>query len=116
MACDRFIRWPSPSKRPSRAKCDGALHYFFGDSVEIGIRWDRDRWFVALPGKPSTREFDGLRGPPSSIYRKERFIEVHLGKKNLDVMTRQADLFTNCLADGLAKFMAKIFDGELEDA
>jgi hypothetical protein len=48
------------------------------------------------------------------LARPERFIEVYVADDNVDVMTRQADEFTNALAEGLASLIARKFKGKRE--
>ena len=112
MSCDRVINWKD--RRPTREEAQTVIEDFFGDCCHVS--WDKDRWFVIVPGKPSAplaRIPGGRSGPEMP---GTRWIEVWPAKddKCLFVMTRTQDHFTNALADSLAKVCASWWRGKLE--
>lgn len=117
MASDRFVNW-KPGKKPTRQEVQLVLEDFFvGAATEI--RWDKDRFFVTLVGKhsnPLKRVSDSplVKMEPEPGW-EGRHLEVWLGSKSLDVLTRQQDEFTNRVADGLAALFARYWEGELEE-
>jgi hypothetical protein len=98
MALDRFIYFERQIKQDVLGKVIGE---FLGTWPEMP-RWDRDRFIIHIEGKPA-----------NGMYREERFIEVHIGKKDVDVITRQADPLVNSIAKGLAYFIARTMEGKL---
>jgi hypothetical protein len=112
MSLDRFVNWKK--ERPTKRQVRAVLRDFF--STYHSIKWDRDRFYIKLPGKPSCayRSLARTRKIPLSELPQGRCIEVHLGKGNLDVITRHADEYTNALAQGLAEAFSRFWDGDLE--
>ena len=100
MALDRIINF---DRRPSPKIVEQVVTSFFGEWPGV-IKLDRTSLFVDIPGKPS-----------NPVYREERFIEIYLGVDAINVMTRQADNLVNSIADGLAKYLANVMDGRLEE-
>jgi hypothetical protein len=90
------------------------------------VYWEKDRWFVDLPGSPSFA-FQRV-GPSTPTQRaawlelahesngapRPRWIEVWPSKVCCYVMTREMDHITNVIADGLAKLLARAFGGTIE--
>lgn len=99
MARDVFVRFKNMPRIPD---IERSLLDYVSDGASV--RWSRDRWMVDLPGVP---EETPTRQPT-------RWIEVWVGSNCVDVMTRQADEFTNAIADGLAARLARWFDGLVE--
>jgi hypothetical protein len=115
MACDRFVYWKN-GKKPTKDEVAKVLTNFFAGGAE-SITWEMDRFFVTLHGN-ITHPLTGIEGAlvhPSGREAECRWIEVHLARTNLDVITRQSDEFTNCLAGGLARLFARFWEGELEE-
>ena len=111
MALDRFITFPEGKKGPTKKELGLVVRNFFGDAAKI--EWDQDRWTVSLPGKP-TWTFEGIEDDMMPRMRNtERWIEVHFS--TMDIITRRQDDFTNYLAEGLAKTIARYWEGELDD-
>jgi len=114
MSSDRFITWLE--KKPTRKAIEENLAEFLG--MGFGLKWDRDRWFVSIPGTPNPTVKWGKEIRPTP-FRKERFIEVvpmrrpNLG--NLDVLTRQGDPLVSAIADGLVKFLCFRLQGDATD-
>jgi len=118
MSSDRFITWLE--KKPTRKVIKENLAEFLG--MGFGLKWDRDRWFVSIPGAPFCEVY--RRGRiveliPRDIYRQERFIEVIPMRRsclgNLDVLTRQADPLVSAIADGLVGFLCFRLHGDSTD-
>lgn len=111
---DRVVRWKE--QRPTAEQLQLLLEDFFNGAAEL--RWDQDRWFCALPGKPC-EPFKRLR---DDVVTRDsqmgmditRWIEVWLSDESVYVMTRHADRFTNALAEELANLLAWGWKGERE--
>lgn len=104
MSSDRFVTWLE--KKPTKKMVEENIAEFFGTGFPL--RWDKDRWFIFIPGSPFCQ-----------IYRQERFVEVIPMKRtslgNLDVLTRQGDPLVNALADGLVRFLCFRLQGDTTD-
>lgn len=113
MAADRFIWFKGDAKVPPKKDIESVLTNFFGEAAKV--EWVDGRFYATLQGKP-TQPFAGL-GLTGRLFPPdmERWIEVYVAKDNIDVITRQADTYTNVLADGVAKLFAHFWQGELED-
>jgi hypothetical protein len=116
MALDRWVYFRGEA-RPTREQLGQLLEDFFGQAGEV--KWDRDRFFVVLVGKPS-HPLKRMPGVPSwmaatSEEAEKRWIEVWMDEKCVDVMTRMSDAFTNALAHGLAELIARFWDGGLQE-
>lgn len=114
MALDRFIYWNE--RRATPQQIEMLLHDYLGGIGELC--WDKDRYYVTLPGKP-TFPFKHLE--PTMVgaienaeSQRERWIEIWFGDDCLDVITRQTDHFTNDIAKGLAEMIANYWEGRLE--
>lgn len=105
MARDRIATF---TKAPSKADLQTLLEDYLRN-LGATIRWDRDRFFCTLPGKPC----DGLARLSSLGSRpglpEERWIEVWKDHTSVDVMTRCADDITNAIADGLFEIIARFW-------
>jgi hypothetical protein len=101
MALDRFIYFDE--YQPKRRRVEPIVKAFFGEWPGK-IEWNSDRFFIDIPGTPA-----------NSMHRQERFIEVWIGEKAIDVMTRQADYLVNSIARGLTCYIAGALGGNVED-
>lgn len=121
MAADRFIHLPDHDPVTFPTALERVVRDFFGQGA-TSIRWEGDRWFVTLPGKPS----DALASTPYRHYVREdtRWIEVWYDDArdlaagepfSIDVMTRSQDQYTNALAEGLTQCLTTAFQGEREE-
>lgn len=120
MALDRFVRWKNPEDKPTSEQIRILLEDYLGD--ETWVEFDRPDWFIAnLPGK---RSYPLRRTAPDLTISqaweesevKERWFEVCcIHEDAVDVMTRQADEYTNNVAKGFAELVARWFHGELEE-
>ena len=110
MANDRFVTLLE--KTSTKKEIVQILVEFLGTGFPL--KWDNDRWFIEVPGIPSCKH-----GSLENIYRKDRFIEVIPSQKNrirnIDVLTRQADLIVSAIADGIAKYICLRLQGDLND-
>jgi len=110
MALDRFVYWKD--KAPDKGQLERTLIAYAGTMADIAFR--DDRWYINIPGKPSCalENYYGvgmLRDLPD-----ERWIEVWPGDDCVDVITRQADDITNAIAEGLARLLARLWNGKCE--
>lgn len=116
MALDRFVRFDGPL--PTRDAMQALLEDFFGDAA-THVNWDRDRFFVELCGRPTAalRRQDGVPWFYAAALEeaRDRWIEVWLGRDCVDVMTRNADEYTNGCAAALAQIVARWFGGWEEE-
>lgn len=108
MALDRFIYWSGDVKRPTKEEIGAALTKYIGGGGKV--YWERDRYFVDLPGVPSN---------PSPYLDvpcpyETRWFEVWLGDDSVDVLTREADEFTNALAKGFVELCTRYWKGQEE--
>lgn len=73
-------------------------------------------WFVVLEGKPSfpfKRVYPG-HGSPSDQH-EERWVEVYLEERDdIRVTTRTADEYTNNVADGIIRMLARFYGRRLD--
>lgn len=113
MALDRIIRFDGPG--PSKEHLHLVVQDFFGEGATSSISWHMDRLFVSLNGSCSF-PFRRLPGAPQNpfIPGDERWIEIWTEGSVVDVITRQADPFTNALAQGLAEQVARHWGGVFE--
>ncbi len=125
MALDRFVYWKD--ERPTDEQLKMIVEDFFGGAGTLGDNYmkadGRPWWIVSLPGAPShpLRRAFGLGKDMPTVTEenderdpvgKERWIEVYVAANYIDVMTRQMDHYTHCLAEGLANILCKAFKGE----
>lgn len=113
MGIDRFVNWKK--KGPSLEKVKVVLRDYLGSGCTISS--NGPRIFAVLQGKPSY-PFKSIpaykKYTEASELHDERWIEVYVTKKNIDVITRQADEFTNVVAEGFAVLAARFWEGERE--
>lgn len=125
MARDIFVRWKA--EVPSKEEIQACLEDYVRGLAEK-INWERDRFFVMLPGQFSF-PFDRV-GPWSARFQREgyrelkleddgtprpRWFEVYLHKDCIDVITRMQDEVTNNIAKGFAVLCARGWQGEIEE-
>jgi hypothetical protein len=115
MSLDRFIHFNE--KQPTQEEVKILIRSFLGEWPSE-IEWATSRFFITVPGKPGTisvpGELDARDNSKHSFYREERWIEVWIGEKNIDVLTREQDPLVCAIATGLAKFLAHRLRGQLE--
>lgn len=107
MGLDRFIHF---QKSPAwEDLCTTVLQYF---GPETEITFNRPWITIKLHGQES---FIAHRDALQSQAR-QRGLEIHQNSKdrNIDVITRQADEFTNALAEGLAELIKRFYSGKRE--
>jgi len=118
MARDRFIWFKGEHKVPSKDDVQSVLTHFIGEAGTVEWRKDQSRFYMVLQGDPSWPFTDmdlGVHNPHGEDKGRSRWIEVYMGKDNIDVMTRMMDEYTNTVADGVAKMIARFWQGQLED-
>jgi hypothetical protein len=120
MAADRFIYFKK-ERRPTRDELESVLKNFLGSQVAGEVEWNeqQSRFYVTLPGKtsfPFQDLTDALRHPFADE-KRERWIEVWMDPEDptIDVMTRGMDEYTNVIANGIVKMLARYWEGEMED-
>ncbi len=121
MALDRFVNFEHGSQVPSAKNMRKLLKDYLGEAAKK-IAWKRDRFYVDLHGAstfPGRRLKDIGLAVRSGAYAKQvlsprRWIEVHLGDDNVDVITRHADEYTNGVAQRLAEIIARYWKGKLQ--
>ena len=127
MACDRFVRWPEGSRRPTAEEVRLVVEDYLGGYAE---RVDDDgrspvgaieAFFVAWTSGRQSHPLRRIVGAsPSALIEPEagfeaRCIEVWVHDDCVDVLTRHQDAATNALARGLAAVLAGYWAGKLEE-
>ncbi len=117
MACDRFVYWQE--NKPTREQIYQFVCNFLG-GVVYSITEECGRYMVTLPGR-NTFPFKGLGHPHEEVWKERfappyhtRFIEVWYDEECVDFITREADEYTNVLAEGMAKAVARYWQGRLD--
>lgn len=105
MAIDRFVKWKKT--RPTIQEVRKALKGYVGSAARVTYD-GRSRLYASM-GKTSSP----FRRVMMNC-REERFLEVFVDDDNIDVITRQADEFTNDVAAGFQKLCARMWQGELD--
>lgn len=112
MAIDRFVRWKT--ERPSFEDVQTVLEDFLGD-VLVKLDVDGKHISAKIVGKPSF-PFRRIHGDeflaPMTEQHSERWLEVHVDKAYVDVITRITDEFTNVVAEGFAALCARRWRGK----
>lgn len=102
-------------RRATAAEIKVILEDYIGEAGKVEPdEEDLDmRWTVVLPGKPS---FPFKRIHPSMDVQQheERWIEICLFSRHLIVATRQMDEYTNNVADGIVRMLARFYSAKLE--
>jgi len=111
MALDRFVRWRKD--RPLFDDIKKALEDYLGDACTKVVT-DDSVIFATLVGKPRCpfRRLGEGDVVKAMEQRDERFLEVYVSKKYIDVITRQTDEFTNVVAEGFAQLCARYWQGK----
>lgn len=115
MSLDRFIRWQNKEKTPKINELHTVLEDFFNKTAEV--TWNVDRILIDLPGKsciPHRIFLNGHVVKSPTVPREERFIEIYVGEDNVDVITCEADEYTNTIAEGITKMIARLWEGKQE--
>ena len=124
MSCDTFVYWTDET--PTREEIGMCLEDYVR-GLATDVTWDRDRWFVGLPGTyslpfarvgPATKSMRALakeRATESDGTIKSRWFEVWMDDRCMNVITRQMDEVTNNIAHGFAELCRRGWDGRLEE-
>ncbi len=113
MACDRFVRFKT--RRPTRDDVRLILSNYFGGCGTITE--DKPGWWMIVVPGTATSPFDGVKDglrlavPGGNL---KRWIEVVYEGRDLDVLTRVQDEFTNGIADQLARAFARFYGAKLD--
>ncbi len=119
MALDRFVYWRG--RIPKKEEIQTLLEDFIGGAGVVSL--DKDRFFINLVGRKSypLKRQAGISISRQKLWvddeqdRKERWIEVFIAKDSIDIITREQDDLTNCLADGLRDICIRFFRAETEE-
>ena len=118
MAADRFITWDKDKEKPTNEQILFILEDFLGGVGDLGTPDLGKRGgtiIVRLPGKP-TNPFTRVMDREPLHLRKERFFEVLITRSDVDVLTREADFFTDGLATTFAKLLARYWGARYQDS
>ncbi len=110
MARDRIIKLPKPLTKVNRDQLQFILEDYLGEAGTI--RWELDRWYLTLAGKP-IHPYQRVTENPQPQTHDERWIEVYVGG-HISVITRAQDTYTNNVATGIAMVLLKFFNGKAE--
>lgn len=116
MATDRTVRWKASP--PSLEDLDQTLRCYV-DAAAKEVRWDSDghRFYAVLKGRPRHPfEWDESVKELARALKQhdERWFEVYVDDRYVDVITRGADEFTMAVAEGFAALIARRWDGRRE--
>jgi len=114
MGIDRFVHWKN--KGPSLETVKAVLRDYLGHGCTISSNGPR---IIAMlqgaPSYPFKSIPDYKKYQEAAEVHSERWIEVFWTKKNIDIITRQTDEFTNVVADGFSMLAARFWGGIVED-
>lgn len=116
MGIDRFVYFKR-GKTPKMSLVKRTLEdYLSGAATKVYT--DGYRVYAVLHGKPSF-PFRRIRGmkkyAASSEAYDERWFEVYVDKKYVDVITRMTDEYTNQVAEGFAALCARYWEGRRDE-
>lgn len=113
MSIDRIVSFPN--RKPTSTEVDSILRNYLGACATKFWR-EGDTFYAVFHGKPSFPFAEIAPLANGESQRNERGFEVDMNlecpQPFIDVITRQADEFTGCVADGFAKLMARFYKGE----
>lgn len=118
MALDRFVYWRDKCPSPMQIKA-ALIHYMGG----VGELEDKGHTIIVhIPGGVNHVP-ERLADPDYEWSEKDkrtrpskRWFEVFIAEddRNIDIITRQMDEFTNALADGFLSLTARLWDGSVD--
>ena len=114
MALDRFVYWDE--EKPSITEVVETIRCYLGGvgSIdEITQHKDAYEFYISLPGK-GTHPLEWKRPELAETHRPDRWIEIYMTDKYIDVITRNHDDFTNKIADGFASSFERFWQGKWE--
>lgn len=106
MAYDRFVYWnKTKALVPTREDVGAVLAAYLGAGGTVEWVEGQGRFYANLAGPGSDPR------QPKDLLRGTRWFEVFIHEDSVDVITRQADSFTNAVADGFANVCMRQWDG-----
>lgn len=114
MAIDRFVHWHN--EHPDFETLKKTLEDYIGTAGTVTV--DGPRMTAVIAGRPTYpfKRHEGFEKYAAAVEQHEqRWFEVFVTKKNIDVITRQTDEFTNVVASGFAELCRRCWHGKLED-
>lgn len=109
MSLERWVKVKSRTRLVERTG-EGVRRFLNGAATEVEWHEAQRRYYVVLHGVSS--DITGRLGV--DFHLSERWIEVLVHGAKLSVLTRPgADQYTRCVADGLAKALATMLEGEV---
>lgn len=112
MGTDRFIYVDTP---PDRKQVEDVIIKSLDGLIE-SLEWDKPTYFVVIRGRAHLTDDKFLKkiGPAENEEElRERWVEVYIDPKYIDVITRMADEATSGLATALAYELVRKFNGQL---
>lgn len=116
MSLDRFVIFNH--KVPHKEQIELILQDYLNEAGHVTL--DEGVFYAMLIGKP-TLPFKRIFTPSPPYPHEDRWFEVYLGLDKtwkgypyINVMTRQADEYTNVVAEGFAALIARFYDGKRE--
>jgi hypothetical protein len=113
MARDRIAKWSAHKLRRPTLKVGQALRRYLGEAAMSVERQtpESHRWVVCLHGSDSrTFPTPGQKG----LGRDYRGFAVYVDEECIDVITGQADEYTNAVADGFFEACVRYWGMEKE--
>ncbi len=111
MAIDRFLKWKD--KVPSIKEVAIILEDYLGKGAKVELQ-DK-RIFGTVPGTPSfpfKRVVEGMGKEFND--QNERWIEIYMDEKDIDIITRGQDEFTNNVAQGFYELIKRFYQTDKE--
>lgn len=113
MASDHFLKLPEPVQWD---EIQTIVKNYLGEALVDFEAPNKKFFMVTLAGIPSHPFQDIARARAVYEPQMSRWIEfTQTGKKKFAVTTRLADEYTNCVASGIAKCLARWYQADLEE-
>ncbi len=119
MGMDRFIKWGKPQEwgAPTVERLAQVARDYLG--ARWSVRITSPKWIVCETDEPSTAPLKSEFSPGSGVPawdEQTRGFEIFFPDSSVrtSVITRRADEFTNAVADGYTKCIARWWNGEIE--
>ncbi len=120
MAIDHFVYWKKGKRKPSIAELKLLIEDYLG-SVAVKIVESETDFIVTLAGQSSDpwkrlKGWETMAEAAKERGKRKRWFEVDFQQgRGIDVITRQPDEFTENVASGFAKLVARLFEGKVEE-